>query len=147
MDSIKLTFNTPNLKKLKTVYIVEDNAMESDMLTDYFSKYANIKIKTFPNGDDCVKDVVISKVFPDLILIDYFLDSVSSVSKDGLEVLTKLKEISPNSEIIMHTSVDNERIMQLAKKKGALAFVGKGRLAFEKLDAIIKNNFSIEVGG
>ena len=75
---------------------------------------------------------------------DYFLDSVLASSKDGLEILTKLKEISPNSQIIMLTSVDNERIVELARKKGAIGYVAKGASSFEKLDSIIRNNFSIE---
>ena len=37
MDSIKLEFNTPKLKKLRTIYIVEDNAMERNMLVDFLS--------------------------------------------------------------------------------------------------------------
>lgn len=144
MDSIKLSFNVPKLKKLNTVCIIEDSPLESNMLIDYLGKYSNLVVKTFLNGEDCIKDVIVSKISPDLILLDYFLDSVLASSKDGLEILTKLKEISPNSQIIMLTSVDNERIVELARKKGAIGYVTKGASSFEKLDSIIRNNFSIE---
>ena len=126
MDSIKLEFNTPKLKKLRTIHIVEDNAMERNMLVDFLGNYPELKIKEFSNGDDCIKDIIVSKNSPDLFLLDYFLDSNNPLSKDGLEVMTKLKEISPNSEFIMFTSVDNERIIELARKKGAMAFLVKG---------------------
>ena len=144
MDSIKLEFNTPKLKKLRTIYIVEDNAMERNMLVDFLGNYPELKIKEFSNGDDCIKDIIVSKNSPDLILLDYFLDSNNPLSKDGLEILTKLKEISPNSEFIMFTSVDNERIIELARKKGAMAFLVKGTSGYELLDSIIRNNFSRE---
>ena len=144
MDSIKLQFNTPKLKKLKTVYIVEDNPMESDMLTDFFSRYKNLTIKTFLNGDACIKDVIVSKVSPDLIFIDYFLDASSSSSKDGLEILSKLREVSPNSECVMLTSVDNERIMELASKKGAMSYIVKGAEGYKKLESIVRSTFSVE---
>ena len=104
----------------------------------------DLKIKEFHNGDDCIKDIVMSNISPDLILLDYFLDSNITTSKDGLEILSKLKEICPNSEIIMFTSVDNPRIIELARKKGAMSFIVKGTSSYEKLDAIIKNNFSLE---
>lgn len=143
MDSIKLSFNTPTLKKLRTIYVVEDNTIERNMLIDFLGKYPDLNIKGFPTGDACIKDIIVSKIFPDLILLDYFLDSNSPLSKDGLEVLTKLKEISPNSEFIMFTSVDNERIIELARKKGAMAFIVKGVSSFEMLDDILQKKFTI----
>jgi response regulator of citrate/malate metabolism len=144
MDPIKLTFNTPRLKKLKTVYIIEDNPVERTMLVDFLSKYPQLSIKEFPNGDVCVKEMVVSNLNPDLILLDYFLDSDITTSKDGLEILTKLKEISPNSEVIMLTSIENERITTLARKKGAMYYVVKGPASYEKIDSILQNNFIIE---
>ena len=55
-----------------------------------------------------------------------------------------MKEVSPNSEFIMFTSVDNDRIVELARKKGAMAFIVKGASGYELLDSIIRNNFSRE---
>lgn len=144
MDSIKLTFSTPKPKKLNSIYIIEDNPVERTMLVDYLGKYPNLTIKEFANGDLCVKDIVISKTTPDLILLDYFLDSEITTSKDGLEILTRLKEISPSSEVIMFTSIDNERINELARKKGAMNYIVKGPSSYAKLDNMLQNNFSME---
>ena len=81
-------------KKLTTVFIVEDNPSERTMLTDHLAKYAGITIKGFYSGDACVKEIITGKSQePDLILLDYFLDSSLASSKDGLETLSKLKEI------------------------------------------------------
>jgi response regulator of citrate/malate metabolism len=141
MDSIKLTFTPTRLKKLESVYIVEDSPAEMEMTKDYFSKYPEIQIKGFINGDECLKEIVVSGVSPDMILVDYFLDSQVSSSKDGLEILVKLKELCPNASIIMHTSVDNERVIELARKKGAFNYVVKGASGYEKLDRIIEQQF------
>ena len=132
---------TPRTKKLTSVFVVEDSSMEQNMLMDFLSRYPNIQTKAFVNGTDCVKDIVVSNFSPDLILIDYFLDSADASSKDGLEILSKLREISPNSDIIMLTSVDNPRIKELARKKGAMAYVVKGSDSYTELDAIIEKNF------
>jgi response regulator of citrate/malate metabolism len=142
--SIRLSFNIPKPKKLNTVYIIEDNAAERSMLVDFFGKYPLLKVKEFINGDSCLKDMVISNSSPDLILLDYFLDSDIAASKDGLEILTKLKEISPNSEIIMFTAIENERIHELARKKGAMHYIVKGAGGYEKLDSILATNFIID---
>ena len=114
------------------------------MLIDFLSKYPNLKIKEFTNGDACIKDMVMSKSNPDLILLDYFLDSENASSKDGLEILEKMKEISPGSEIIMFTSVENERIFELARKKGAMGYIVKGAKGYEKLDQMLSIHFTTQ---
>ena len=63
------------------------------MAIEYFSKYPTIETKGFATGELCIKELVVSGFVPDMILLDYFLDSENPVSKDGLEVLVKLEEI------------------------------------------------------
>mgnify|MGYP003336081798 CR=1 FL=1 len=131
-------------KKLNTVFIVEDNAVQRSMLTDHFNKYPQIRIKEYSSGDACLKELISGNVAePELVLMDYFLDSSFGASKDGIETLSKLKEIYPEMDVIMLTSVENEKIVELARKKGALDYVVKSAGSFEKLDAILKNHFSM----
>jgi len=144
MTSLKLTFSTPERKSLRTVYIIEDSPNELEMATEYFSKYSGISTKGFSNGEDCIKELVVSGVSPDMILIDYFLDSENPGSKDGLEILVKLKELCPRSEFIMLSAVENDRIIDLARKKGASYYVVKGAEGFRKLDSIIEYDFEVE---
>ena len=143
MTGIKLTFTPTAPRRLGTIFVVDDNPIEREMLMDYFDKYPGIEVKGFPNGDDCLKEIILSNISPDMILMDYFLDSEVANSKDGLEILVKLKEISPNSAIIMHTSVDNTRIIELAKNKGAYDYIVKGMEGFKKLDVIIEKEFML----
>jgi DNA-binding NarL/FixJ family response regulator len=132
-------------KKLKSVFIVEDDAIQRTMLTDHLAKYPNLKIRAFSSGDACIRELVSGTVEePELVLMDYFLDGTFGASKDGLETLTKLKEIYPETDVIMLTSVENEKIQDLAKKKGALGYVVKSAGSFQKLDSIIDTNFSME---
>lgn len=143
MSPINLAFSPTPLKKLKTVYVIDDNATEREMLVDFFSRYPGLIVTGFTNGDECVKQIVMSHVSPDMILLDYFLDAEVSTSKDGLEILTKLSEISPDSSIIMHTGVENKRIIDLARKKGAYDYVIKGPEGYKKLEQMIGKEFVI----
>ena len=125
-------------KKLNTVFIVEDNAVQRSMLTDHLSKYPQLKVKEYSSGDACLKELISGNVAePELVLMDYFLESSFGASKDGLETLSKLKEIYPEMDVIMLTSVENEKIVDLAKKKGALDYVVKSAGSFDKLDSIL----------
>ena len=132
-------------RKLETVFIVEDSSVERSMLKDHLSKYSNLKIREYSSGDACVKELVLGTVEePDLILMDYFLDSSFGPSKDGLESLAKIKEICPGTNVIMLTSVDNAKIIELATKKGALDYVVKGITAFNELDSVLAKHFSLK---
>ncbi len=141
MTSLKLTLSTPQKKKLSSVFIIEDSVSELQMAIEYFSKYPTIETKGFATGELCIKELVVSGFVPDMILLDYFLDSENPVSKDGLEVLVKLAELCPNSEIIMLSSVENQRVIDLARQKGASYYVVKGAEGYQKLDSIISKDF------
>jgi len=114
------------------------------MLAEHLAKYPQVKVKEYSGGDACLRELIAGVVDePDLVLMDYFLDSSFGMSKDGLETLSKLKEIYPEMDVIMLTSVDNEKIIDLAKKKGALDYVVKGVASFEKLDSILNKHFTL----
>ena len=132
------------MKKLESVFIVEDSEIERSMLKDHLSKYKNLKIKEYYSGTACIKELIVGNAKePDLILMDYFLDSNMGASKDGLESLAKLKEICPDTNVIMLTSVDNKRIIELAKEKGALDYIVKGATGFSDLDTVLKKHFTM----
>ena len=54
------------------------------MLKDHLSKYSGLKITEYSSGNACLKELIVGNVKePDLILMDYFLDSNYSGSGDG----------------------------------------------------------------
>lgn len=131
-------------EKLTNVFIVDDSEIERSMLTDHLSKYPHLKIKEFSSGDHFIKEFIMGNLEePDLVLMDYFLDG-SGAAKDGLEILSKLKEISPNTKVIMLTGVHNEKIIDLAKKKGALDYIVKSSVSFNQLDDVLAKHFNLK---
>ena len=125
------------MEKQTSLFIVDDSEIERSMLADYLGKYKQLDIKEFSSGEYCLKEIITGNLRePDFILMDYFLDG--SGSKDGLEILSKLKEVSPDTKVIMLTSVNNERIKNLAKTKGAFDYVVKGPTSHQQIDDILK---------
>lgn len=132
------------LPELKNVIIVDDNEMHRSMMEDFISRYKDVTIKDYTSGEACIKDLVNQRVDdPDLILLDYFLDTTPGAKYDGLDSLVKIKEICPESKVIMFTSVENQRIAELAKQKGAYNYAVKGVEGFERLDRLIRNAFQV----
>ena len=131
--------------KLSSIFIVDDSAIERSMLADHLAKFPDLEIKEYSNGESCIRELIVGDVQePYLILMDYFLDVTPGSSKDGLEVLTKLKEICPAAHVIMLTSVSNEKIIELARQKGALDYVVKSQLSYEQLDSVLEKHFDIK---
>ena len=130
----------------QTVFIVDDNAIDREMLTAHLEKYQNLKVQAFSNGEYVIKGLLLEELDePDIILLDYFLDSSTAVSKDGVEVLKKLKGISPNVKVIMLTRVKNERTIEYAKKHGALDYVVKSAtMGYQQLDTILQKHFNFK---
>ena len=131
-------------KKLTNLYIVEDAPDQRTYITDHLSKYPGVTVKGFFTGDACIKEIVSNlAVQPDLVLVDYFLDSSLGAKRDGLETLDKIRELCPDAKVVMLTSVENPRVMELAMQKGALDYIVKGTESFSKLDIIIEEHFSL----
>ena len=92
-----------------------------------------------------MKEIIMGNIEePDLVLMDYFLDVSGGASKDGLEILSKLKEIYPDTKVIMLTGVNNEKIKTLAKSKGALDYVVKSPNSYQQLDTVLATHFSLK---
>ena len=126
------------------IYVVEDDANMREMIMDFLKQYNSASVKGFFTGDACIKEIVNGKsVIPDLILMDYYLDASFASKYDGLDTLVKVVEICPETKVIMFTSVDNERIMKLAKEKGATDYVIKNAEGFNKLKEVIETNFKM----
>ena len=131
------------MKKLNSIYVVEDDSVARTMMLDFLGQYKDVTVKGFMTGEACIGDLVHTKTSPDLILVDYYLEGSKVAKYHGLDTLAKIKEVSPETRIIMFTSVDKEDIKELAKEKGATDYVLKGPKGFDEIKSIIDSSFSL----
>ncbi len=131
------------MKKLNSIYVVEDDAAARTMMLDFLGQYKDVKLKGFITGEACIGEIVHSQMHPDLILMDYFLEASLAAKYHGLDTLVKIKEISPETRVIMFTSVDDEDIIKLAKEKGASDYVIKNQKGFEAIKSIIDSSYKL----
>ena len=131
------------MKKLKSIYVVEDDSAARTMMLDFLGQYKDITVKGFMTGEACIGEIIFTKKLPDLILMDYYLEGSLVAKYQGLETLEKIKEICPDTRIIMFTSVERENIIELAKEKGASDYIIKGPKGFDELKRIIENSYEL----
>jgi len=131
------------MKKLNSIYVVEDDSNARTMMLDFLSQYKDVTVKGYMSAEACIGDILFHKIHPDLVLMDYYLEGSIVTKYQGLEAVTKVKEVSPESRIIMFTSADKEDFRTIAKEKGASDYIIKGPKGFDEVKKIIESSYQV----
>jgi two-component system OmpR family response regulator len=115
------------------LYIVDDNISMVTALKQYLqNRFGNgVKISTFYSGDSCLKRI---NKDTDIVVLDYYMDG-----KNGLETLKSIKEINPETEVIMLSSNEDIGMAIESYKEGASEYIVKGPTAWKRLSDVINN--------
>ena len=125
-----------NSNKLKLT-LVDDDAQMSEMLKDFFSgRFPSSVISSYPTGELALQGMFEA---PDLIVLDYHLDSADPAAMNGLQVLKKIKEQFPDVPVIFLSGQEKAEIAANTMKYGAYDYVVKNESAFHRLDILTNN--------
>jgi DNA-binding response OmpR family regulator len=107
---------TEETNEVVTVVIVEDYKLTRVGLRSTLNEYENINV--IGEAEDAKIGLeVIKKEQPDVVLMDLGLPEIN-----GIEAIQKVKEISPNTKVIILTSHDREEDVLAALGSGASAY-------------------------
>ena len=120
--------------KQKNIFVVDDDELMAAMLKDHLLQNPLHKVTVFNTGEDCIKNLHLS---PDIIFLDYELDSVNAQAKDGYQILQQIKKLDKDVQVIMLSSQDEYGKALQTVVKGALEYVVKGDDAFKRIDHIL----------
>ena len=123
-------------KKNMLIFIVDDDAIQLEMLKDYLSKSNKYKVVPFSSGEDCLQNLSQN---PDIIFLDYNLNSVNKKAKDGLSVLKEIKKTNPNTEVVMFSGQEKIEVAVNTMTFGAFDYIVKSESAFVRAENVIKN--------
>ena len=118
----------------KKVFIVDDNEMFAQMLSDHLSKNPKLDISVYHTGEDCLNNLYLD---PGIVILDYYLNDVLKEAADGLEILTELKKHNNSIHVIMLSSQEHYGVALQTIAKGAIQYVIKDDDAFGKIDELI----------
>ncbi len=119
------------------IFIVDDDKMLAKALKNEIEKTfpkLNPFISTFESGEECQKAIA-SK--PDLVIVDFHMDSKVKNAMDGVKTIDMIKKHSPNTEVIMFTSVEKAETAVKAMQHGAHDYIVKNEHMFHKLNMSI----------
>jgi DNA-binding NtrC family response regulator len=126
-----------NTKKL-TVFVVDDDPIYRTYIAKNLRKVQNIQLKVFDSAEHCIKAM---KHFPDLVILDYYLDSAADDNKNGWEALMNIKHTAPDVPVIMLSSEINIEHMMDCIKFGAEDYIIKGNYTVKRILTIIDELF------
>ncbi|MCD4737265.1 MAG: response regulator [Bacteroidales bacterium] len=116
--------------KPKKIFIVDDDEMLTEVLSDYLTRNVPHEISIFHTGEDCLQQI---SGIPDVIILDFHLNTVNKEAENGLAILSVIRKHLPNIRVIMLSSQENYTIAAKTLMKGAEQYVIKDEDAFEKI--------------
>jgi len=126
-----------NDKKI-LLFLVDDDPLFLKSLEIEFSEHTDSAIKTFATGEECLKNIDQN---PDIIILDYYLNSIEQKAIDGLETLDKIKNVSKEIPVIMLSSQDKIDVAVNCMKHEAYDYIVKSETAFLRLQKAITTIF------
>lgn len=120
------------------IFIVDDEPLLTEMLVDYLKEQdPNLSIQSFATGEACLKALDQN---PDIIVLDYYLNSREIEAANGIEILKSIKTKNKALPVVMLSSQKNYATAAKTIGYGATHYVIKGQDAFNEIYELIKAN-------
>lgn len=118
-----------NEKKIK-LFLVDDDALYLKVLEIELRHNDNYILETFATGEMCLANL---SQKPDVIVLDYYLDSLDKNAMNGIQVLDQIKSIDPDIPVVMLSSQDKIEVAVNCMHHNAFDYIVKSETAFVRL--------------
>jgi DNA-binding NtrC family response regulator len=113
------------MNKEKLAFVVDDDLIYQQFMQGHM-KNLGYEVRSFYNGQSCI-DQLHQK--PDLIILDHQLDE----EENGLDVLRKIKEVSPKTPVIYLSAQNDLATAVQALKFGSFDYIEKNTATYVRL--------------
>jgi len=121
----------------KKIFIVEDEELFANLLKDFLERKTPHEVCLFHTGEECLQHMHLK---PDVIILDYYLDSKEKDAADGLEILRKMRGMGSKAHIIILSGQSGFGVAMQSRFDGAQHYVIKNDQAFERIELLINQN-------
>lgn len=109
-------------RKIYKVFLVDDEAMVRRMLEFKLKDREDLEVHSYSSGEACMENL---NKKPDIIILDYHMDTDKEDAMNGLQTLLKIVENAPDTQVAMLSSQDNVSVAVDVLKKGAVDYIIK----------------------
>ena len=127
-------------KKLK-IFLVDDDPLYLKSLEIDFIQAGNYDFEMFTTGELCIENLYKK---PDIVVLDYHLDSINKQARNGIETLDVIKRFDPKIPVIILSSQDKIDVAVSCMHHHAIDYVVKSETAFLRLQKIMHNIFNYQ---
>jgi response regulator of citrate/malate metabolism len=101
------------------IYVVDDDEFFAELMKKKLNKKGFSQVYIANSGCEFVEELNIK---PDLIFLDYDLGDLT-----GIDVLLKIRKYSPNTQVIMISAQEKNKIIREAIDLGVNSYITKGQ--------------------
>jgi two-component system OmpR family response regulator len=107
-----------------SIFLVDDDKLFLTSLTHQLKTMfkSETKVLSFSSGEECLKHLAEN---PDIIILDYYLNSKYKDAMNGLEVLKKIMHYNSETKVIMLSGQEKMEVAVDAIKHGAYDYIIK----------------------
>ncbi len=117
------------------IYLCDDDELYLKTAVHNLNQNKGLTIKTFTKGEALL--MALDKK-PDIVILDYFLDSEKPDAMSGIKVLQEIKQIAPDVEVLMLSGQEDVDVAVNSVKYGAVDYIVKNKSAFIRVQNDIK---------
>lgn len=96
--------------------MVDDSKIIAHIVTHVISEMPGMKAYHFQSGEEMIE--AMQKTVPDLIFLDYYLDTQSKSHMNGNEVMKEVREKYPNIKVVLLTGMNDRARVEELRTKG-----------------------------
>jgi len=120
------------------IFLVDDDALFLKSLEIEFAENTGSVVKSFATGEECLANIFQN---PDVVILDYYLNSVKKNAMNGLQTLDKIKNLNILIPVIILSSQDKIDVAVNCMKHQAFDYIVKSETAFLRLQKAITTIF------
>ncbi len=117
------------MTKRKLIFIVDDDPVVNMLVTRRFIQEGYI-LRSFRYGEECLKELDDE---PDLVILDYYFISGGNTVMNGMEVYNRIKELKPDTKVIILSGQEKGEIVLDLARKGIDGYVIKDTSLIDNL--------------
>lgn len=118
------------------IFLVDDDLVFLEMLNQSINDNPDYKVFTFQSGEDCIKNMHLK---PDVVLLDYYLNSKDLDAKNGLEILREINEINSDTKVIILSAQEDCNLVYDCVRENAASYIVKDNETFRNVGLTIAN--------
>jgi two-component system OmpR family response regulator len=121
----------------KLIFIVDDDRFINNLIVKRFNS-EGYRMEAFSYGEECIGALTRN---PDLIILDYYFVNNDHLVMNGMEVFDKIKELRPETPVIILSCQEKGEIVLDLARKGINDYVIKDNNLIDNLNVAIEELF------